>query len=144
MESETAKISRLLNDFHDAASRADYTQYFNFFAEGAIFLGTDAAERWNLVELKAWAIPLFEEGRGWTYIAQQRHVYLSPDKNTAWFDECLTHEKFGECRSSGVLITIEHEWKVTQYNLTFPIPNAIAFDVVEMIQQTKHETPSGE
>ena len=50
-----------------------------------------------------------------------------------WFNERLSHERYGEVRGSGVLVRDEI-WKVAQYNLSFPIPNGIAEDVVAMIK----------
>ena len=41
-----AEIGRELDDFHDAAAHADEARYFGHFAAGAVFLGTDATERW--------------------------------------------------------------------------------------------------
>ena len=124
----------VLDDFHDAASKADGTRYFSLFAEGAIFLGTDGTERWTVKEFKEYANPFFDQGRGWTYTKKSRHVYFSRNGNTAWFDEVLENAKYGECRGSGVLIKSGEVWKITQYNLTIPIPNSLAGSVVEKIR----------
>ena len=40
-----------------------------------------------------------------------------------------------ETRGSGVLVLREGEWKVAQYNLTIPIPNPLAGDVVRQIRE---------
>src|SRR5438067_6674996 len=40
-----AAINQVLDDWHDAASKADEERYFGHFANGAVFLGTDATER---------------------------------------------------------------------------------------------------
>ncbi len=132
--SEEKSPDEVLNDFHDAASKADGPRYFSLFAEDAIFLGTDGTERWTVEEFKAYANPHFDKGRGWTYTKKSRHIYFSPDGNTAWFDEALENENYGECRGSGVLIKSGEVWKVTQYNLTIPIPNSLAGSVVEKIR----------
>ena len=131
---EEAVVSAVLDDFHDAASKADGNRYFNHFADSAIFLGTDITERWTLEEFKAYALSRFDQGRGWTYVPQARHIYFSPDGNTAWFDEIVRNERFGDTRGSGVLIKRDDGWKVSQYHLTLPVPNDLLLKVVEMIE----------
>lgn len=119
-------INTVLDDFHDAAAKADGPRYFGHFADDGVFLGTDATERWTLPEFKEFAKPYFEKGKGWAYTSRVRHINLTPDGNTAWFDELLDNAKLGECRGSGVLIRVGETWKVSQYNLSIPIPNALA------------------
>ena len=36
---------------------------------------------------------------------------------------------------TGVLVKRDGGWKITQYNLTIPIPNEIALEVVERIRE---------
>ena len=131
------EVSAVLDEFHDAASKADFKRYFSHFASDAIFLGTDATERWTLAEFKAYTKSRFEGGGGWTYTMTSRHVYFSRDRNTTWFDEILVNESYGECRGTGVLVMEDEVWKVAQYHLTIPIPNALARDVVSMILDQK-------
>ncbi len=133
-QSDEAAVAAVLDDFHDAASKADGERYFGHFAENAIFLGTDITERWDLEAFKAYALPYFDQGRGWTYVPQARHIYVSPDGNTAWFDEIVRNERFGDTRGSGVLVKTGDGWKVAQYHLTLPIPNELIYKVVEMIE----------
>ncbi|MCA9312121.1 MAG: nuclear transport factor 2 family protein [Phycisphaerales bacterium] len=129
-------VNEVLDDFHDAASEADFDRYFAHFAEGAVFLGTDDTERWSLDEFKDFARPYFSKGTGWTYEAVERHISLSDREAVAWFDERLTNEKLGPCRGSGVLVQGDDgRWRITQYNLTIPIPNELADRVTEMIRE---------
>ena len=128
----------VLDDLHLAASEADEERYFDHYTEGAVFLGTDASERWSVEQFRAYAQPHFSAGKGWTYKATERHLRFSPDGRTAWFDERLHNEKYGEVRGSGVLL-YDGRWRVAQYNLSFPIPNGIALDVIKMIQA--HDGP---
>ena len=137
MDRARRDVAKVLDDFHRAASEADGERYFGHFAPGAVFLGTDAAERWTVAEFRAYAEPYFAVGRGWTYHARERHVSIGPSGRTAWFDERLWNESYGETRGSGALILVDGAWKVTQYNLTFPIPNDIATDVVAMIRRSR-------
>lgn len=129
-----ADVGRVLDDFHLAASRADGPRYFGHFTKDAIFLGTDIKERWTLPEFEAYAAPHFARGQGWTYLPVTRHIYLSQDGKTAWFDETLKNQKYGMTRGSGVLVLDGSEWKVAQYHLTLPVPNEIIDDLVELIE----------
>ncbi len=128
-------VAVVLDDLHEAASLADGDRYFAQFAPDAVFFGTDETERWTLEEFRAYASARFERGDGWTYRVTGRHVFVSADANTAWFDETLHNEKYGACRGTGVLVKGDGAWKITQYNLTIPIPNEIALDVVQMIRR---------
>lgn len=134
---EVSRIEQLLNDLHDAASKADGKRYFDLFGPDAVFLGTDATERWPIDEFKTYAMKRFATGTGWTYhlIKNQRHISVGDDSRFAWFDELLDNAKYGTCRGSGVLRKINAEWKIVQYNLSIPIPNEIALDVVEMVRE---------
>jgi len=134
--SDSEAIAKMLDSFHDAASKADGQRYFDLFSKNAVFLGTDATERWTLEEFKAYAQPFFEKKQGWTYKVTSRHIDIGPDGRTAWFDEMLKNDGYGTCRGSGVVLKIGNRWKVTQYNLSIPIPNALAKDVVQKIRNS--------
>ncbi len=127
-------IGLVLDDFHDAAAKADEERYFAHFAPGAVFLGTDPAERWTVEEFKEWSRPYFERETAWTYTAGRRTVGVSPDGNAAWFDEDLQNAKLGHCRGTGALIRTDRGWRITQYNLTVPVPNDLMGKVVEMMR----------
>ena len=127
-------VATVLDSLHDAAAKADEPRYFNLFAPDAIFYGTDDAERWTVDEFRAYAHPYFSQGKGWTYTAADRHLFFSADGRTAWFDERLDNAKWGRCRGSGVLIKIDNQWKIAQYNLTVPIPNDLLPSVAEQIR----------
>jgi len=132
-------IAMVLDDWHAAAAAADEDRYFAHFAPDAIFLGTDASERWTVPEFLAYAHPHFAAGRGWTYAPHDRHVLLSADETLAWIDEGLTSKKYGELRGTGVLRSVDGEWKLVHYSMTFTIPNAKAQAVVSLIQDDKLE-----
>jgi ketosteroid isomerase-like protein len=133
-DSAEAAVRRVLDGFHAAASVADEQRYFGHLAPDAVFLGTDATERWSVPEFREYVHPYFSEGRGWTYVATERHVVLSEGGTVAWFDETLRNEKYGELRGTGVLRRIDGEWKIAQYSMTFLVPNDVAGDVVEAIR----------
>ncbi len=132
---QSERVSHVLDELHDAASKADFERYFDLFAENGIFLGTDATERWTTAEFKTFAKPHFDKETGWTYTSISRHIYIAKNGKTAWFDEELSNTKIGACRGSGVLIKQKGHWKISQYNLTIPIPNDLVPAVVEQIKE---------
>lgn len=81
---QQSDIEAVLDDFHLAASEADYERYFGHLAEESIFLGTDITERWTKSEFQGYAEPHFSAGRGWTYVPQERHVYVGAGGEAAW------------------------------------------------------------
>ncbi|MSR36554.1 MAG: protein with SnoaL 3 domain, NTF 2 superfamily [Gemmatimonadetes bacterium] len=131
-----AQIGRVLDDFHAAAAAADFDRYFGHFAAEGVFLGTDASERWTVGEFREYARPYFRPGGGWTYHPRGRHVTFTPDGRTAFFDELLDNSGLGETRGSGVMVHEVGAWKVAQYNLSIPIPNALADTVVGLIRRS--------
>ncbi len=131
---QQSDIEAVLDDFHLAASEADSERYFGHLAEESIFLGTDMTERWTKAEFQGYAEPHFSAGRGWTYVPQERHIYVGADGRAAWFDEILLNEKYGEVRGTGALVLEEDTWRIVQYHLTVPVPNDLLGTVVEMIR----------
>ena len=123
-----AAIDSTLNQFHRAASKAEGARYFSLFTNDAIYIGTDANERWTVKEFRAFAEPYFARGTGWTYKPRQRHIIIAdiPCHCVAWFDELLDSESYGTSRGTGTLVLENGVWKIAQYALTFPIPNDLA------------------
>ncbi len=136
-DTKIAAISRILDQLHAAAAKADGTAYFALFLPDAVFIGTDASERWTIDAFRAYALPLFEQGKGWIYKPRMRHVTLAqiPCGCVAWFDEILDSAHYGTSRGTGVLTLTPTGWKIAQYALTFPIPNDIADDMTAKIKQ---------
>jgi phosphohistidine phosphatase SixA len=131
---DATAITRVLDDFHRAAAEADEARYFGHFAPGAIFLGTDPAERWTVEAFRKWASPYFQRKSAWTFVPRDRHVTVAPGGRTAWFDEVAESRHYGACRGTGVLIKIGDTWKIAQYNLTLPVPNDRMKEVVRLIR----------
>jgi ketosteroid isomerase-like protein len=129
-------INATLDQLHDAASKADGKRYFNLFTDDAIYIGTDAAERWTINQFRAFAEPYFAKGTGWTYKPRSRHVVVAdiPCHCVAWFDELLDSESYGTSRGTGVLTLKNGSWKISQYALTFPIPNDLAKGMTKEIK----------
>ena len=131
---EIQSIAKILDDWHDAASKADELRYFGHMTEDGIFLGTDATERWTVEEFRAYAHPHFSQEKGWTYEPFDRHIMVSPDGKTAWFDEKLRNKHLGELRGTGVLQKQQDTWKIIHYSMDFTIPNEITEEAVKVIR----------
>lgn len=141
---EKKAIHTILDDWHLAASEANAERYFSHFtSDSAIFMGTDATERWTAGEFKHWAQPYFDEGQAWDFTAEERHVYLSDNGYTAWFDESLDTPNLGPARGSGVLLKKQGTWKIAHYNLSIPIPNAIVDTVVSQVDEELNRQQNG-
>lgn len=132
---DEAAIDEMLSALHQAASDADAELYFSLFADDAVFMGTDASERWSVDELRAFAEPYFSRGRGWTYQMKHRNIFVSSNGQTAWFDEALWNDTYGTCRGTGVLVLTDGGWRIVQYNLVIPIPNDLAAGFAEEIRE---------
>ena len=135
------EVSEVLDRFHEAAAKADAETYFSLLEDDAVYLGTDAGERWSVDDFRAFAQPWFDRGQGWTYVPTSRHVDVDEDRGTAWFDELLENESYGTTRGTGVLRKTRDGWRIVQYHLAIPIPNEIAKEVVERIRALPPETP---
>lgn len=128
---ETA-VAAVLDAWHAAAAHADENAYFSHFTPDAVFLGTDATERWTVTQFREYAHPHFAKGKAWTFTPRDRHISFSSDSKIAWFDEELDTPHMGECRGSGVLV-LSDSWKIAHYNLSIPIPNDLCKDFVARI-----------
>lgn len=127
---EQAQINLMLDSFNNAAAKADFKTYFNFYTDDAIFTGTDATERWNKKEFMQWAKPIFDKGRAWDFTALERHIYFDKTGTLAWFDELL-NTQMKICRGSGVLVKQGNDWKVQQYILSTTVPNNLLDTVIK-------------
>ena len=126
-----AKINQLLNEWHDAATRADYENYFRKMAEESIFIGTDPTENWPKSEFMTWSKPYFDRGKAWSFNVLERNVFLAEDCQLAWFDELL-ETQMGICRGSGVVAKEAGEWKIKHYVLSIEIPNENVSEVTAL------------
>jgi len=124
------EITLLLDNWHDAAATANAENYFGAMTNDARFIGTDATENWTKKEFQIFANPFFEKGKAWDFKPLERHIYISKDKKTAWFDELLdTWMKV--CRGSGVVVKAGNEWKIQHYVLSMTVPNDATNEVIK-------------
>ena len=136
-------IAAVLDALHSAAAKADGPGYFALYTPDAVYIGTDASERWSLDAFKGYAMPYFAKGQGWTYTPRERHITLAPIdcRCVAWFDEVLDSKSYGTARGTGTLVLTPDGWRVSQYALTFPIPNDLADDMTAKIKAFEAAKP---
>jgi ketosteroid isomerase-like protein len=139
---DEAVVAGVLDDWHAAAAAADEARYFGHFAPDAVFLGTDATERWTVEEFRRYAHPYFAKRKAWSFKAVERHFAFSPDRSMAWFDERLDTPNLGPARGSGVLLRAGGAWKIAHYDLSVPIPNALMKEIKQRIEDNGKGKPA--
>lgn len=131
-------LHELLDNWHQAASDADFNSYFNSMATESVFIGTDKSEKWRKQEFMDFAKPYFDRGQAWEFKVKEREIYLSVENNVAWFDEQLD-TWMGVCQASGVLRrNVSGEWKIAHYQLSMSIDNELVREVIKL-HETKKE-----
>lgn len=131
LTSDTTELDQLVDNWHLAASQANFDNYFKLVSENFVFLGTDPNERWERKAFEAFCKPYFEKGKAWDFKASKRHWVFSKDRNVAWFDEELV-TWMNTCRGSGILIKEKNKWKLAYYNLTVLIENEKMKSFIEL------------
>lgn len=122
-----------LDALHRAAATADEDVYFDLFTDDAIFLGTDATERWTVAQFRDYAWEYFTTRESaWVYEPVER--WLREADGVMLFEERLVNAKYGECRGTGALVREGGRWRIAQYNLTVPIPNDLLQGVADQIR----------
>lgn len=128
---EKEVITSLLNNWHKAAAKANYNNYFGALDSVSIYIGTDAAEVWSKKQFSVFSKPYFDRGKAWAFTAVDRNVYFNKPGDTAWFDEIL-NTWMGVCRGSGVLEKTGEDWKIKHYVLSLTVPNDNINDVIKI------------
>ncbi len=132
---ERQNIDTLLNAWHRAAATADAEAFFGKMTPDAIYLGTDASERWLRDELREWSVKAFRRDVAWLFRPYDRQVYFSADGRTAWFEEMLDTPHMGTCRGSGVLSKTPEGWRIRHYDLALMVPNERMKAVQQMLRE---------
>ncbi len=126
-------LHTLIDGWHKAAASADADAFFGKMTEDAVYIGTDATERWLRDELREWAKAAFERESAWTFKATQRHISIADDQRTAWWDELLD-TWMGPCRATGVLENTEAGWRIKHYQLSVTVPNDKIESFIELVK----------
>lgn len=126
-----AQLDDLIDDWHLAATNANFDNYFNSMDDSFVFLGTAPGERWSKDQFSSFSKPYFDKGQAWDFKASNRVWMFSKNKKMAWFDEDLVTWMEG-CRGSGILVKKKGEWKIVYYNLTVLIENEKINEFIEL------------
>lgn len=130
------EAGKVLDKFHQAASEANFDEYFNQLAPDAVFLGTDPSERWTRQQFEAFVTPYFAKGKGWTYKVVNRNMdIIEGHTDVIFFDELLDNEYYGLCKGSGVLKRTGKGWKIVQYNLSVAVENDVSKPVTTLLKE---------
>ena len=136
-EDNRKELNDLINEWHKAASEADYETYFGILADDAVFIGTDASENWQNEDFRAFSKPYFDRGKAWSFTTIERNIYVDKSGNFGWFDELLD-TRMEICRGSGVLSKENGKWRIKHYVLSITIPN----EDVDRVSELKKENDS--
>ena len=124
-------LDKLVDNWHQAASDADFANYFDFMDESFVFIGTAPNERWNKTDFSTFSKPYFDKKKVWDFKPKNRKWNFSMDGKTAWFDEELDTWMQG-CRATGILIKVKRNWKIIHYDLHVLIENEKMVDFLEL------------
>jgi len=127
-------INTIVSDWHDNAKNANFNDYFNRISNAGFYIGTDQTEIWTKQEFQTFSKPYFDKKNTWDFKTIKRNVFLSKDKNTAWFNELLD-TWMGTCRGSGILELENGVWRIKQYVLSVTIPNTKIKKVILLKQE---------
>jgi SnoaL-like protein len=116
------EVAEFITDWHKAAADANINSYFGMMSEDAIYIGTDASERWTKKEFFQFCEPYFSKGKAWDFKPYNRQIYFSKDGKTIWFDELL-ETWMGVCRGSGVIRNENNTLLITHFHLSVTIKN---------------------
>lgn len=130
-----SKLDNVLNQWHQAATDANFEAYFSLMTKESIFIGTAPGERWTKKEFMSFSKPYFDKGKAWDFKSKERNWYFSQDGKTAWFDEVLDTWML-DCRGSGVMVKSKGKWKIAFYDLHVLIENE---KITEFLELRKNE-----
>jgi ketosteroid isomerase-like protein len=126
------EINALIDNWHRAAADAKGDVFFESMAPNAIYIGTDASERWTKDQFITFAKPYFDKGKAWDFKPYDRDLHVTSQGDCAWFSELLT-TWMGVCRGSGVVRKTSDGWKIEQYHLSVTVPNDIIRDFISLV-----------
>lgn len=130
-------IHTVLDNWHQAATDANFEDYFSKMDSISVFVGTDASENWKKSAFKNFSKPYFDKGKAWSFTPKDRNIYIDKSGKFAWFDELL-ETWMGACRGSGVLELKNNVWLIKHYVLSVTVPN----DDIQKIIAVKKEKDS--
>lgn len=120
--------------WHQAASDANFDNYFNLLDDSAVFLGTQYDERWEKQDFIKFSKPYFDKGKAWDFKPFNRKLYNTENGNFIWFEESL-YTWMGVCRGTGVVVSRGDEFKIIHYSLSVTISNDLVKDFVDVVKK---------
>lgn len=135
-----AQLGALIDRWHAAAATADAETYFGLMDEDAVYIGTEAGERWTKSEFVEFGKPYFDRGQAWAFTSTSRHIYVSEDGTMAWFEELL-NTWMGVCAGSGVLQKTDDGWKFKHYHLAVTVPNDLISEFIDLVKSGEADSP---
>jgi hypothetical protein len=130
----TITINTMVDAWHHAAAIADEKIFFGSMTIDAVYLGTDATERWVRPEFEKWSEKYFQKDVAWNFKPYNRFIQFSDDGKTAWWDEKLD-TWMGICAGAGVASLTNEGWKIRHYQLAMMIPNDDVKSVLETLKK---------
>lgn len=127
-------LNTFIDNWHLAAATSDEDAFFGSMSEDAVYLGTDATERWSREEMREWSKAYFQRESAWDFKATIRQIYLSDNGEYAWWEENLD-TWMGECRGSGLLQKYPDGWKIKHYDLSVTLPNDKIKAFMELVKE---------
>ena len=121
-QKDVHSLDQLIDNWHLAATQANFETYFALTSSNFVFLGTAPGERWTKSEFMSFCKPYFDKGKAWDFKPSHRNWQFAADGTVAYFDEDLATWMEG-CRGSGICVLENGEWKIAYYNLTVLIEN---------------------
>ena len=127
----------LLDCLHLSEATSDIKGYFGcYLNENCRFLGTDCKEHWTVKQFIEYSKEAFKQSCAWEYtVIPGTRTCLEVVDNVVTFDELLLSKSF-QCtaRGTGTIVKKDGYWFITQYHLTFPIPNNLANNICRQIE----------
>ena len=131
-EKDTLEVNQFLDQWHEAAAKADAQVFFGSIHENGVYIGTDASERWDKPSFWEFSKPHFERGKAWNFKPYDRQLHFGQNGQVAWFSELLD-TWMGVCRGSGILTRKAGQWQIMQYHLSVTVPNNQIDGFIELV-----------
>lgn len=133
-KSVTIEAAKTLDQWHLAASNAQFEKYFSLMDKDAVFVGTAKEEVWSKKAFMDFAKPFFDKGKAWSFTKISRNIYITNHNDIVYFDELL-NTWMGVCRGSGVLVKKNNKWLIKHYVLSLTVPNDKIKSVMDVIKK---------